>query len=79
MCLSSMFKQPKIETPAMPAAAPTVVASPTPTSVASQTQLQDLEARKKKQLRSGLLSTMKSGGIFGGGAELSSTGKSTLG
>lgn len=77
MCLSSLFKQPKIEMPAAPA--PTPMPAPTPTKVESQSNLEDMNQRRKKQLRSGLLSTIK-GGVFGGGAELSSgTGKSTLG
>ena len=80
MCFSSLFKSPKVDTPAMPKApTPAPIPSPTPTRVESQSQIQDLQMRKKKQLRSGLLSTIK-GGIFGGGAELSSgSGKSTLG
>jgi hypothetical protein len=80
MCLSSLFKQPKIDTPSMPAApTPTPMPAPTPTKVESQANLEDMNQRRKKQLRSGLLSTIK-GGVFGSGAELSSgTGKSTLG
>ena len=83
MCFSSLFKTPKIETPPVPQASAAVAAapipSPTPTQVESQSTRTDIATKRKKQLRSGLLSTIKSGGVFGSGAELGTSGKSTLG
>jgi hypothetical protein len=84
MCISSLFKQPKIETPAMPTPPPAVTQAappPVPTSVESQSQASDMAQKRKKQLRSGLLSTIKAGGIFGSGSELGTSGggKTTLG
>lgn len=82
MCFSSLFSKPKIETPKPIAPPPSVTASPppTPTSIDSQGQASDIAAKRKKRLRSGVLSTIKSGGIFGSGSQLSSSqGKNTLG
>lgn len=81
MCLSSLFKSPKVETPPMPVAPKAPSPPPTPTAVDSQTQQQDMAVKRRKQLRSGLLSTIKKGGVFGSGAELSTvgSGKNTLG
>ena len=81
MCLGSLFgKKPKA--PAMPAPPPVPSPPPTPTAIDSQTQQQDSAEKRKKQLRSGLASTIKTrGGVFGSGAELASvgTGSKTLG
>ena len=82
MCIGSLFKSPKVETPTIPPPPPTPSPPPTPTPVDSQTQQADAATKRRKQLRSGLQSTIKTRGIFGQGAELSSvtsTGKNTLG
>lgn len=82
MCISKLFKSPK---PAkMPPPPPAPSPPPTPTPVESQTQQQDLTTKRRRQLRSGLLSTMKQkgAGAFGKKPELASvtsTGKTTLG
>lgn len=80
MCLGNLFGK-KPEAPQIPAPPPIPSPPPTPTPVASQTQAQDLATKRRRQLRSGLLSTIKTGGVFGSGAELSSVGggKNTLG
>jgi len=82
MCFSSLFKSPKVETPQMPSApVQAAVPAPAPTKVDAQSQQRDFTEKRRKRLRSGLLSTIKKGGVFGSGAELASVGseKQTLG
>jgi hypothetical protein len=80
MCLGNLFGK-KPEQPQMPAPPPMPSPPPTPTAVESQTQAQDMATKRRLQMRAGLLSTIKTGGVFGAGAELSSvgSGKNTLG
>lgn len=81
MCLGDLFGGSKPSAPKPPPPPPTPAPPPTPTAVDSQTSAQDLKKKRRRQLRAGLSSTIKTGGVFGTGAELSSvgTGSRTLG
>lgn len=75
MCLSLLSKPPKFETPQLPPPPPTPSPPPTPTAVDSQTQKQDANIRRRKQIRAGLLSTIKTN-RFNAFAEPSQVGSS---
>ena len=81
MCVGSLFS--KSKAPTMPAPPPPPAPAPVPTPSEVSPQLAgDARRRQREMLRRGVASTIKTRGITGSGAELSSaslSGKSTLG